>query len=230
MITGSAFGKNDNKILFILFTIGLIMLLLIQTLKAQSADFSKIPYSWIDPDREGNNSQDISAQSADDAIFVLSLPFTFNFNGKGYTECFASTNGTLSFEKPFGDYYQNSETSQIPLIAAYWDDLFFEYNCAASTWKYETTGITPGRCFIVTWNSFIRNDGSCGNTVSFQARLYENEDSVEVSISQNTLSTAEKGNVGIFFTNENTGINYNSEQESLLWSGGQTQNTSAYLK
>jgi hypothetical protein len=230
MTSRSSFGKNDHRILLILLLTGLVMIFLIRTLKAQNPGFSEIPFSWNDPDREGNNSFDISTQSADDAVFVLKLPFTFSFCGKGFSECYASTNGTISFEKPFSNFYNKTSDIDIPIIAAYWDDLSFNYDCASSAWKYETTGLAPSRCFIVTWNSFIRNDGSCSNSISFQARLYEDSGNIEISIFQNSLNAKEPGNMGVYSSEENTIANYQSGKISYLWSHEQTQKTSAYLK
>jgi hypothetical protein len=226
----SAFGKKDNRVFFIILLLGLVMMLFIQAIKAQQTGFSEITFSWTDPYREGNNSFDISTQSADDAAVLLKLPFTFNFFGKGYSECYASTNGTISFEKPFSNFYNKATNTGIPLIAAYWDDLSFNYDCAASVWKYETTGIAPDRCFIITWNSFIRNDGSCSNSISFQARLYENSGNVEISVSQNTLDTQEQGNIGIYSADAAEKFIYQSGQMSILWSDEQTHKTSAYIK
>ena len=64
-------------------------------------------------------------QSGMDQTFELALPFSFDFYGNTYSNCFVDIHGTIYFS-PRGSDYEPSETklAERPMIAALWQDYY----------------------------------------------------------------------------------------------------------
>ncbi|OFY87614.1 MAG: hypothetical protein A3F72_13540 [Bacteroidetes bacterium RIFCSPLOWO2_12_FULL_35_15] len=151
-----------------------------------------IAYSWYSP------ATNISTTNADDVGFTLTIPFTFAFFGTNYTSCYVSTNGLMYFGAT-GTEWTNAcmPAAAAPnnVIAAYWDDLYFDYGCAPTVWRYETTGSSPNRVFNVAWVGFISTSGSCGTYVYTEIKLFETSNIIEVHLQSNALGSS--GTIGI---------------------------------
>jgi hypothetical protein len=105
-------------------------------------------YRWIDSDEPGGplfNWVDISAAGTplnqnsnwipsgtfggqDEGYIEIPLPFTFSFYGSPYNTAYVGSNGTLSFQPPSGNYYDNKPIPTAGdeidnFLGAFWDDL-----------------------------------------------------------------------------------------------------------
>jgi hypothetical protein len=161
--------------------------------KAQYYVQSTTTYAW-----DTSPSTSVSTTSADDAAFSLTIPFSFNFFGTAYTTCYVSTNGLMTFgatSTAWTNQCLPNTTTPNNLIAAYWDDLYFDYSCSPTYWRYGTSGTTPNRIFTVSWIAFRTNGGSCGTYVYTQIKLFETSNIIEVHLQSNSLGTS--GSIGI---------------------------------
>lgn len=112
------------------------------------------------------------------AAVQATIPFTFNFDGNPYTQCYISTNGFITFGStqpsptnyfPLSDntVYNSSTTGGV--ISALGHDL--KAGNGASTIKYGVEGSAPNRTFVIEWSDADRmlDIGS----FDFQIRLSE---------------------------------------------------------
>ncbi len=128
---------------------------------------------------------------------LLTLPFTFNFNGIDYTQYSVSPDGWLKFGSPAGaSEFTNgvASTSNLPKVYPVWDDLATGSNGNATV---VTTGTSPNRIFKVQW--LVTNPrvlaGSANTT--FQLWLYEGSNKVEFRYgSVGTSTSASAGMTG----------------------------------
>ena len=123
------------------------------------------------------------------------IPFTFNYNGTGYTGCSISTNGFLTFGTTAPSTTNTNPISSTAAyagaVAAFGRDIIGTYRVAnpgdadtIATIRYGVTGTTPNRKFIVEWNNF-RPTGTApsgtGPNFSFQIRLLEGSNNCEIA-------------------------------------------------
>ncbi|MBK9031584.1 MAG: thrombospondin type 3 repeat-containing protein [Myxococcales bacterium] len=120
------------------------------------------------------------AVSGDDAVSgALPIGFTFEFFGAPVTTFNASTNGFITF----GDTDNGCCSGQaIPdvaapngVIAAFWEDL---NTGAGGTITYGTTGTSPSRELVVSFNAVAHYGG--GNPVTAQIILHETTNEIEI--------------------------------------------------
>lgn len=169
---------------------------------AQTYTQSTISYNWT------NVSSNVSTSSCDDCNYNVSIPFTFNFFGNNYTTANVNTNGLMRFGGTGSDWVNAcmpSTASPNNIIAGYWDDLAFDYSCYYTEWLYGTTGSAPNRVFVVSWIDFVSNDDYgwyCGDYATFQIKLYESTNVIEVHLAYNDIyPTNQSATIGI----ENSG-------------------------
>lgn len=142
----------------------------------------RIPYSYttIGGRRVG---------AGDDTMHEITAPFPIRFAGhEGYTQLFASSNGTISFTNPTSAGFINRNiptTAADTLIAAYWDDLTTAAQEADI--YYETIGTSPSRKFIVEW-WHLKHVQSLG-VGSFQVVFYENSPNFAINYLDTNFST-----------------------------------------
>ncbi|MBU1719240.1 MAG: hypothetical protein KKA07_09215, partial [Bacteroidetes bacterium] len=165
---------------------------------AQTYTQSTTTYSWDSP------TTDVTTTSCDGCSYSLTIPFTFTYFGYDYTSCNVVADGYMYFGSTTETYTNvclpNSGTPN-NLIACYWDDLYFDYSCAPTVWRYQTLGTAPNRRFVVSWVGFRRYGGACGNYVYTQIKLFETSNIIEVHVQSNTLAINNSGTIGI----ENSG-------------------------
>lgn len=155
-----------------------------------------------------------------DESFVNNVPigFTFQYNGKDYTQLHLNSNGYASLGAPFiksktdDPQYERNELSAgsgytgaiRPVLAPFWDNLVLTNNTGIS---YQTTGTQPNRIFTAQWLSMKWQSGTAA--ISFQLKLYESGNIVEfvyrnetgaggTDKSASTGITAESGNKILF--------------------------------
>jgi hypothetical protein len=131
----------------------------------------------------------VSMSGADDGYGTVTLPFSFSFFGQTYpsgTSLYPSTNGALVFDAPNADLGNTvipSSGGMNAFIAAFWDDLVLG---SGGVYSY-TSGVTGSRTFVVEWYN-VSLYGATTQTLSFQVRLIEGSNLIEVSFGPNSGS------------------------------------------
>lgn len=117
---------------------------------------------------------------ADDQISgLIPIGFTFQYGGIPFTHVKASSNGFLSFNTYALDAKGNnlSTGSVRPAVAPLWDDL----SGIGGQASYKTEGVAPDRTFTFEWLGWKWGFGASSAVISFQAKLYEADNSIEYS-------------------------------------------------
>lgn len=126
------------------------------------------------------------AASLDSRVYNLTagtIPFTFTFNGTGYTGLNVSSNGFITFGATAPSTTLttaiSSTTAYEGTIAAVSRDLnaLFNINGLTGDIRYETVGTAPSREFVIQWSNFRPWSTSTSTTTyfhwNFQIRLRE---------------------------------------------------------
>ncbi len=176
-----------KKLFFFLFTLSNLIL-------SQSHYLFQHSQSTYEEITDGT----ISAATGNDGSELVQLPFTFLYNDLPYyiNSVRISVNGWISPGTTYnGTGWLNDlgSTSQRPLIAPLWDDL---YDDATSEISYKTIGAFPQRIFIVQWKG-IRWNGSNGARQNFQVRLFEEDFRIEFIYGQMTQPTSVSASIGL---------------------------------
>ncbi len=128
----------------------------------------------------GATAPGLSSGTVDDGYFNnIPIGFDFWYMGVRRTHVTASTNGFFSFgSSQTATYTNNLSTggSPRPIIAPLWDDLDIQN---ASNFSYLTTGTAPNRVLTLQWSLAQWSYNATGNTISFQAKLYETSGRIE---------------------------------------------------
>ncbi len=150
---------------------------------------------------------------ADDDKATINLGFPFLFYGNAYSSVCVSTNGILYFGPcTTGNDFANTDlTASVtpdnrPALAVFWTDLTFDGSGADAIY-YQTSGTTPNRRFIVTWNNALAQNQP--DTLTFQAILSEADNSIllqyqRVDTSSKESAKGANATIGIRDANGNT--------------------------
>lgn len=141
-------------------------------------------YSFVDISGASGGTSILA--DTDDGAAALTLPFTFQFYGHGYTLVCVSSNGALYFTTSAGfcsgivdfantDLTTTSPPGDTPALLPFWTDLSFQVAGAGAVF-YQAFGVLGSRRFVVQWNNAYP-DGS-PNPVTFQAILFEGSNNV----------------------------------------------------
>ncbi len=109
-----------------------------------------VTYDWLEISGTGNA---VTFSDNDDGHFYpLSLPFTFNFYGTGYTNLALATNGTVYFQNTYLGYGNTAIPSSNgygvnTYIAHLWDDL----DVAPGSVYYQVQGSAPNRRMVIEY-------------------------------------------------------------------------------
>ncbi len=135
---------------------------------------------------------------------TLSIGFTFNFYGTGYTTCLIGSNGAIGFNTSLaGGGFAWSISAALAgnasvrnCILGPWCDMYIP---AGGTISYATIGTAPYRMFVATWcHLAMYNTSTCsGQWTTSQIILYETTDIAEVHIAHKTICTAWNGGYAI---------------------------------
>lgn len=175
------------------------------------------------------------AGSLDDIIYNVAsgtIPFTFTFDGTGYTGLNISTNGFITFgaTAPSTSLYTpiSSTTAYAGCVSAFGRDLNSYYNVSGNTGeiRYETVGTSPNQEFVVQWKAFrpYSTSTSLSLLLNFQIRLHENGSIRVVYDVSPTSVTSSTCQVGLRGPNNTYPTNINNR---LIISGTHTWATSA---
>lgn len=144
----------------------------------------------------------------DDNVAIVPIPFSFTFNGVGYTSASVNSNGYITFgnvNSASNSYAPiSSNSGYIGAISAFSRDLINN----GSPVVYGIEGVTPNRIFVVQWNNARRYSlgAVAGDVLNFQIRLYESSNKSEVRYGANsaTSTTALISQVGLrgFFNSD----------------------------
>jgi hypothetical protein len=157
----------------------------------------------------------------DDNVGSVTIPFTYKFNGVGYTAASVNSNGYITFgTTPSGSTNYSaisSTTAYDGAIAAFSRNLINN----TSTIVYGTEGVTPNRVFVIQWNDARRyNFGGLADVMNFQIRLYETSNKAEIRYGSNSTSetaNTSKGQVGLRGADNTDFNNRNAETNNTAW-------------
>ena len=177
------------------------------------------------------------AASLDDIIYNLpaaTIPFTFTYDGTGYTGLNISTNGfiTLGATAPGATNYTpiSNTATYSGAISPFGGDLNSLFNILGNTGeiRYETVGSSPNREFVIQYSNFRPFSTSTSTTLfwrwNFQIRLHENN-SVSFVYDANFVGavTATTRQVGLRGPNNTFATNVDNR---LITTGTHTWSTS----
>lgn len=165
------------------------------------------------------------AGSLDDVVYTLpagTIPFTFNFNGSGYTGFNLSTNGFITFgatAPTTGTYTPiSSTTAYAGCLAPIGRDLNSLFNVSGYTGeiRYQTLGVAPNRVFVIQYKNFRPYSTSTATTPiwrwNFQIHLVETTNAVKFVYDFNFVGAPTSGTaqVGLRGPNATFPLNVNN--------------------
>src|SRR4030095_12551899 len=123
--------------------------------------------------------------SNDDNTFInIPIGFTFNYDGTNYTTVDVNANGYIKFETISGSNYPYILSLQTNIFAGFNNDL--RANNTTSTLIYTTTGAVGSRIMTIQWSNYgLYNAGYDGSDFSFQMKLYESANTVQIVFGPN---------------------------------------------
>ena len=153
-----------------------------------------------------------NSTATDDANYNFTLPFTFTYNGTGYTVARPTTNGFLvlgSNAPSTTQYTPLSSGSTNFAISGFGADL-------SSIIRSEVIGSSPNRVYVCQWSSVGRySSGLQADGLSFQIRLYETTNKIEVIYGGNT-GTSVSSSVQVGLRGSSTS-DFNNRTSTTSW-------------
>lgn len=131
----------------------------------------------------------------DEGAVGIEIPFEFQYFGEPVTTIYAFTNGFASFDPPPSGGSVLRPPSVVPsrsnavhnFIGVMWQDLDGGPDDApVGQIRSLVTGSPGGRVMTVQWSGFLRF-GVVGSSVSFQVRLFETSNRIDVVMGPNAL-------------------------------------------
>jgi hypothetical protein len=156
----------------------------------------------------------------DNAPVLVTLPFTFNFDGLPYTQFYVSPNGFITFgaTAPTGTNY--TPLSNVATYNGAISALGIDLISNGSDIVYNTIGTAPNRIMVIQWTDAVRKVAT-GN-FNFQIRLKEVNSSIELAygLCQPTGTTVALAQVGLRGPNNNfvqSNVNNLSQTINTVW-------------
>jgi large repetitive protein len=186
----------------------------------------------------------LNAGFPDDQVYNVTIPFTFNFNGTGYTSLNISTNGFITFgatAPATNNYTPLSGTATYNgAVAAWGGDLsgMFSVGGRTSTLRWETVGTAPNREVVIqykNWRPAYSTSTLTAPYLDFQIRLKETTNAIDViygpsGLAVGSLNSSTTKQVGLRGNNNTFPTNVlnrtNSPTVSINSSTAGTANTS----
>ena len=158
----------------------------------------------------GTGTLVVGSTNCDDGTFgTFPIGFTFTYNGAPQTVFGVCCNGFLGFGAiPGGTYTPLS--GNVNMIAPFAYDL---QGAATGSIYYQTTGVAPNRVCTVEWYQWGFWPTS-GNELSFEIKLFETTNAVQLvyqtgtRVSTNSLQVGINGNPNTDFNNRTTTTNW----------------------
>lgn len=137
----------------------------------------------------GTATGNTTTTNLNSAVYPVTLPFSFVFNGTSYSALNVSTNGFVTFGAT-----PPATTTTTPIsgtvaydgaISAWGRDISSFFNVAGTTGSisWETTGTAPNREVTIQWRDFRTNSATAVTTVfsfSFQIKLQETSNIIKI--------------------------------------------------
>lgn len=115
----------------------------------------------------------------------VTIPFTFIFDGVGYTTLSVANNGVIGLGSTAITTSDNGAVggltgSSVPTIAPFWDQMRTASVNSGSV-NYATSGSAPNRVFIIDFSGLATGQSGSGNVnnLTFQVRLLEGSNKIE---------------------------------------------------
>ena len=148
------------------------------------------------------------------AIPSFTLPFTFHYNGVGYTQVNVSDNGFIILGSTVP-----AATTTAPISAAGFPNAIAGYGnnlvgvVASAEVKYDVLGTSPNRVFVAQYRDLQRRGVTpLAGLINMQIRLYETSNVVEVLYKDLFSSTSGTSNIGQVGLKGNSNLDYNSRR------------------
>jgi hypothetical protein len=115
----------------------------------------------------------------DDDVAEITPSFPIPFGGGSFSSLFVSSNGTISFDSGFSNFFNTPLPVAGPqtLVAPFWTDLF-EGNSSTQNVFWEETGSAPDRELVVEWRDVTLCCDFAFSTVKFQTVFFESKSDV----------------------------------------------------
>ncbi len=122
------------------------------------------------------------ASGWDDAVANATIPFTFTFNGIGYTSCSINTNGYITFGTTASSSTGYTPISATTGYAGAISALARDLGANGSAITYTTLNTTPNRIFVIQWANALRfnTTTTVAGNFNFQIRLYETTNVIDL--------------------------------------------------
>jgi hypothetical protein len=117
----------------------------------------------------------------DDCTTVISMPFAFSLYGFLYNSAVVGSNGTLGFAGNQNTFQNTCLPNSVYnwVILPHWDDLRTD-----GTGNYgiftSVSGSDPNMIFNVEWRACLYSGSGCGGDVTFEVRLYQNQERFDI--------------------------------------------------
>ncbi|MDO7874824.1 T9SS type A sorting domain-containing protein [Hymenobacter sp. ASUV-10] len=173
--------------------------------------------------------------SLDDSNFTLAagtIPFTFTFNGTGYTGLVINTNGYITFGTTAPDVSGYSPisatTGYAGAVAAIGHDLVGDATAATlGQIRYETVGTAPNRSFVIQYSNFKRYTSSIqADNLNFQIRLNETNNTINFVYNTPTVAATSTGLPQVGLRGASNAA-YNNRTTTTNWSASTAGTTNA---
>ena len=123
----------------------------------------------------------------DGSSALLTIPFTFVYNGTSYTSLGVNANGFITMGATNTDVYCGVQQSAVNSIAGYGTDLVGA--SVTSSVSYATRGSSPNRQFVIEWSDCDHYNNANQNHWTFQIVLNETSNTVQVVWGTSTVAT-----------------------------------------
>lgn len=165
---------------------------------------------------------------------AISLPFTFCFFGKSYTQVVVGANGLISFDVSNagnGCVWNTTSSGTFPTTNMYTNVIMGVYHdidpSMGGTIKYQIIGSAPCRMFIISWYNVPMYDdiflvGSCWNIpkATHQIAIYETTNAIEVYVDNKSACTGWNDGLATLGIQDETGTKayIASSYNNSVWS------------
>lgn len=135
----------------------------------------------------GTAATGITATADDSVSGSLTIGFPFNYGGTTYNNFRVSSNGLLTFNATgnsgTGNDLATTTATFRPGIAPLWDDI----QCTSGI-TYQVSGSSPNRVLTIQWLNMEWNYQSVTPVISFQVKLYETSNDIELLYRQESTA------------------------------------------
>ncbi|NMH26523.1 fibronectin type III domain-containing protein, partial [Flavobacterium silvaticum] len=157
------------------------------TVPTQASNYSFTAVAGTFTPLTGATATSLGTTDDDVLSSAFNIGFSFTFSGTAYTQIAASSNGQLIFGTAGSQSATNdlasTTSSYRPSILALWDDIQL-----TSGVKYKLEGSAPNRVLTVEWLNVEWNYQSNTGVLSFQVKLYETTNVVEMVYRQESTA------------------------------------------